>query len=373
MKAKWVIEGYFGRHDATIQRIPLTSLPVIIGRDRNLALALEKPEVSRQHAELLEIDGQLAVRDLNSSNGTFLNRQKVDGLAMLSHGDILHFASYEARLICEEQESQTADDDTRTTFNSMPLSDRLPAGLKELISLIDQRQVHAMFQPVTDTNGDFYAYELLGRGSSDTLPTSPMPLFRIAESMPGLATQLSEVMRDCGVAQAMALSDCPFQLFVNTHPEELQNLDQLYQSLERLRQQYPALALVLEIHEDGVSNVSAMADFARALKDLNMELAFDDFGAGQSRLTELTNVPVSLVKFDISLIRGLPSAGETKQKMVAALAAMTKSMGIKSLAEGVEDQDELDICARMGFDLIQGYYLGKPHNALDYQNPLRKV
>ena len=55
--------------------------------------------------------------------------------------------------------------------------------------------------------------------------------------------------------------------------------------------------------------------------------------------------------------------------MVAALAAMTKAMGIQALAEGVEEADELELCRQMNFDLAQGWYYGKPGPNLNYKNP----
>jgi FOG: EAL domain len=103
------------------------------------------------------------------------------------------------------------------------------------------------------------------------------------------------------------------------------------------------------------------------------ELAFDDFGAGQSRLSELADISVHYVKFDIALIRGLPDAGPAKQTLVSSLCDMTRAMGVKVLAEGVETVREFELCREMKFDLIQGYYFGKPKDDLSYQNPLKRT
>ena len=136
--------------------------------------------------------------------------------------------------------------------------------------------------------------------------------------------------------------------------------------MQKLRIAFPSLPMVLEIHEDAMTDVKLMKGFAEQLMSMNVELAFDDFGAGQARLMEMIDVPVKYVKFDIALIRGLHNAPESKQKLVAALAAMTKAMGILTLAEGVEEPEELAMCEKMDFDLIQGYYFGKPSPDLNY-------
>ena len=196
-----------------------------------------------------------------------------------------------------------------------------------------------------------------------------MELFRIAESMPGKDTELSVLMRECGVEQAFIQSPTQ-RLFMNTHPSEMKNADVLLANLRSMRERYPALPLVLEIHEDAVADIEMLRRFTAELTAMDVELAYDDFGAGQARLMEMTEVPVKYVKFDIALICGLHKAPEAKQNMVAALVAMTRAMGIQALAEGVEEPEELQLCKQMNFDLIQGYFFGKPHTSLAYDNRL---
>ena len=370
MPRKWVLEGYFGSNQDSLQRIPLSQLPQKVGRDPSLMLAIVQSEVSRVHAEFFEDDGQLMLRDFDSTNGTFVNHQQLKGEMSLRHGDVVHFASYEVRVLQERDDTSIAatSDGTMTMLNVMPLSNKLPTGLNELQTLLDEKAISAMFQPIVSCSGELFGYEVLGRGSRPDLPVSPLDLFRIAESMPGKDAQLSEVMRDVGVDQGYAQSK-EHRIFMNTHPAELKNVDKLLTSMRNLRERCPELPMVMEIHEDAITDVALMKRMANELHAMDVELAYDDFGAGQARLMEMIEVPVKYVKFDIALIRGLHNAPESKQKMVAALAAMTKAMGIQALAEGVEEEGELELCKQMNFDLIQGYYFGKPAKLLDYKNP----
>lgn len=91
-----------------------------------------------------------------------------------------------------------------------------------------------------------------------------------------------------------------------------------------------------------------------------MSLAFDDFGAGQARLTELVEVHPEYLKFDMSLIRSIDQAPKDKVQMVRSLVHMAADLGIIPLAEGVETQGERDACVDIGFQLGQGYLFGKP-------------
>jgi len=366
MSKKWVLEGYFGEDKDSLQRIPLSVFPAKVGRDSSLDLAIEQSEVSRLHAEFHDVDGKLILKDLGSTNGTFVNNQQLKGEINLRHGDVVHFASYAVRVL-ELTFVSPERDSSMTMINVIPRSDKLPTGLNELQVLLDERAIKSQFQPIVHLDGSLYGYEVLGRGSRPDLPISPMDLFRIAESMPGKDAELSLLMRDCGVEQACQQSHL-HRIFMNTHPSEIKDIDFLLSTMRKLREKFESLPMVLEIHEDAITNIEMMKKFSRELTAMNIELAYDDFGAGQARLMEMIEVPVKYIKFDISLIRGLHNAPESKQKMVAALAAMTKSMGIQTLAEGVEELEELQLCKQMNFDLIQGYYFGKPSLLLNYNN-----
>jgi EAL domain-containing protein (putative c-di-GMP-specific phosphodiesterase class I) len=364
MSKKWVLEGYFG--EESLQRIPLSVFPAKVGRDSSFTVAIEKSEISRLHAQFFNVDGQLELKDLGSTNGTFVNNKPLKGQTNLRHGDVVHFASYSVRVL-ELILDTPEHDSSMTMINVIPRSDKLPTGLNELQILLEKRAIKSQFQPIVHLDGSLYGYEVLGRGSLPELPISPMELFRIAESMPGKDAELSLLMRDCGVEQACQQS-LSHRMFMNTHPSEIKDIDFLLGTMRKLREKFESLPMVLEIHEDAITNIEIMKKFSKELTAMNIELAYDDFGAGQARLMEMIEVPVKYIKFDISLIRGLHKAPESKQKMVAALAAMTQSMGIQTLAEGVEEIEELKLCKQMNFDLIQGYYFGKPALSLNYEN-----
>ena len=105
---------------------------------------------------------------------------------------------------------------------------------------------------------------------------------------------------------------------------------------------------------------TSLAELRSLLKRLDIKLAYDDFGVGESRLNDLAEVAPDYVKFDMSLIRDIDSATPQRQQVVAALVQMVRNLGITSLAEGVETDGEDETCRQMGFDLGQGYLYGRP-------------
>jgi EAL domain-containing protein (putative c-di-GMP-specific phosphodiesterase class I) len=127
-----------------------------------------------------------------------------------------------------------------------------------------------------------------------------------------------------------------------------------------LRDSAPNQSLSLEIHEAAVTDLDAMAQLRRQLTDLNIYLAYDDFGAGQARILDLVEVPPDVLKFDISLVRDINNASPKRHRMVSMLVEMVRDFGISPLAEGIETSAEAETCLQLGFELAQGFYFGRP-------------
>jgi len=356
----WFLEGYFS--GGTLGRLPINSFPFQIGRQPGIGFTVPSGSASRIHAEITKSDDHLVLRDNNSTNGTFINHKRLQGEMPVEHGDVLHFADYEVRLIKEVVKKPSEVTAGRMTVVGMAaLSDKMPVGVRELQELLDKKMIIPAFQPIVDCSEEavIHAYEILGRGNHPTLSRSPGPLFRIAESMDGLALRLSQLFRDAGISAAASF-DTKAKFFVNIHPDELTDMRILMQQMEKLRKAYPNVNLVLEIHEKAASNLEDMKKICRELETMKVELAYDDFGAGQARLMELVEAPAHYLKFDINLVRGIDKAPTAKQDMVQMLVQMAKKIGIATLAEGLEHKEEVIACRAMGFDYIQGYYFGKP-------------
>jgi EAL domain-containing protein (putative c-di-GMP-specific phosphodiesterase class I) len=365
MSKCWVLEGYFGNDSESLLRMPLNMFPARVGRDPLLFLPILQADVSRMHAEFFQRGDQLLLRDLGSRNGTLVNLAPLQGEILLQHGDVLHFASHEMRLMEVAQSEQ--DELNSTRFVAQPQSSKLPMGVSQFQRMLDARQVSCVFQPIVTLSGQLYAYEILGRGCRADFPASPDELFHIAESLPGKDVELSLLMRNAGVAEGHAqLQGRVCKLFMNTHPAELRRPKQLIDSLAGLREAFPHQQLVLEIHEDAVTDIASLKRLSQELCAMDIELAYDDFGAGQTRLLELIEVPVKYVKFDMSLVQGIHLASSARQKMIGSLVAMTRAMGIATLAEGVELFEEVELCREIGFDLAQGYHFSKPLKTLNY-------
>ncbi|HNF88606.1 MAG TPA: EAL domain-containing protein [Thiobacillaceae bacterium] len=361
MIESWYLEGAAAGGNNLLY--PLERLPFRVGRDATCELSVASRDISRVHAQI-EADGHggLRVVDLGSTNGTFVNRQRIEKSADLKEGDILHFGTSEFRLkrkAAARQEAPAENADRTMFFNrSMDLPENFLLQEKEFLEMLDQDLVTVAYQPIVNF-GDrsLAAYEVLGRGNHSALPQAPIRLLSLAATL-GKEVELSEAFRAAGARAAAARGE-KLRLFMNSHPKEMFT-ERLYQSLAVLAGLAPNMEIVLEVHETAVAEVDKMKVMAARLKEMGILFAYDDFGAGQARLNELAEVPPDVVKFDMALIRDLHRASEKKQQMVARLVNIVLDIGSTPLAEGVETEGEAGLCLDMGFQLCQGYLTGKP-------------
>ena len=361
MKKQWVLESVSA--DGTRSDFVITQLPCRIGRSKGNDLVIANLGLSRdQEVIARDITGQLRLTDENSTNGTFVNRRRIDGYCLLKENDVIHFASAEFQL-----RRRLLDDEDTLSFDQMqtlvipaeaPLSDHLAPNEAELDELIMGQGISGAAQPIVDAvSRRVVAYELLGRANHPRLPGTPIELFALAEAL-DREEALSQAFRDFGVSQASPRLNGN-TLFINAHPKETFSAAFLA-SLEHIRKASPRLDIVVEIHESAVTQIEKLRELANRLEELGIRFAYDDFGAGQARLLELADVPAHFVKFDMTLIRGLHNASERKRKIVRDLVQMVLATGSVPLAEGVEDEAEAQACIDMGFHLIQGYLTGRP-------------
>ncbi|MCA9200315.1 MAG: EAL domain-containing protein, partial [Planctomycetales bacterium] len=204
---------------------------------------------------------------------------------------------------------------------------------------------------------EIIAYEVLARSSLDEFK-NPALMFGVAERL-GQEAALSELMRMEGlrIAAASPLQNARF--FLNTHPAEVVNV-RLLRSLETLRSQFPQTAVTIEVHEAAVTDWQSIKELRSVLESLDMQLSYDDFGAGQGRLLELCEAPPHVLKFDMQLIRDIDHAADARQDLVRSLVEVALDLGTIPLAEGIETQGEHDACLSLGFQLGQGYLYAKP-------------
>jgi EAL domain-containing protein (putative c-di-GMP-specific phosphodiesterase class I) len=332
-----------------VRQIAINSWPFRIGRRADLPFSLPSSSVSKEHAEIYHDGKGPRIRDLDSRNGTFVNGVRIHGEAPLKPGDLIHFADHEFRLCYESNANANA---------TMQLDrNEFVSSLGQFEKLFDESAALPFFQPIVALPGaEIFGYEVLARSRLDGLQ-SPKQMFAVAARL-SREGQLSRLFRREGVQAGQELPGLP-NLFLNTHPVELTD-SELIESLRELRVLAPNQPLTLEIHEAAVTDLALMRELHRELQDLKIQLAYDDFGAGQARLIDLIEVRPDYLKFDICLVRDIHTGSEQRRGMLETLVHMAHGLGVAVLAEGIECEGEGDVCAQLGFDYAQGYHYGRP-------------
>jgi diguanylate cyclase len=122
--------------------------------------------------------------------------------------------------------------------------------------------------------------------------------------------------------------------------------------------------LVLEITEDSVLTGGHVIDTLKALSDFGVMIALDDFGTGQSSLGVLRSCPVDILKLDKSFVDGI-GEGTQQAAIATAVVKMAQAMGLDAVAEGIEDEAQIDFLLGIEYHLGQGFHLARPLPADD--------
>ena len=121
----------------------------------------------------------------------------------------------------------------------------------------------------------------------------------------------------------------------------------------------PTSSLTVEVTESSIMQGEEAIDRLRQIRDSGIRVALDDFGTGYSSLSALKGLPIDELKIDRSFVTDL-NQGSDGKAIMSAVIAMAKQLNLALVAEGVENEVELDYLRLKGVDTIQGFYFSKP-------------
>ncbi|WP_313275533.1 bifunctional diguanylate cyclase/phosphodiesterase, partial [Stenotrophomonas sp.] len=202
---------------------------------------------------------------------------------------------------------------------------------------------------------------------------SPDVFIPIAERS-GLIIPIGEWVLDQACAQLRQWHDAGnanWTMAVNLSPMQFSS-PTLVDSVRRTLQRHAIAAhqLTLEVTEStAMKDVEATLQMLQALTDMGVQIAIDDFGTGYSSLLYLKRMPATELKIDRAFVRDLEHNSEDAA-IVASIIALGRSLQLQVVAEGVETAAQRDFLGEMGCDVLQGYHLGRPMDAIEF---MRKV
>jgi len=238
----------------------------------------------------------------------------------------------------------------------------------DLRRALDDGELFLHYQPTFElTSGHMVGVEALARWRHPSRGLVPPSEFIPLAEATGLIRPigiwvLREACRQAAAWQrAHPHRDKPLSLNINLSGRQLQHAEVVDDVAHALRESgLPPEALVLEMTEsilmDDSENVLAIL---QQLKQLGARLAIDDFGTGYSSLSYLHRFPVDMLKIDRSFVERLSHTSDNAE-LARTVVRLGQSMQLVVVAEGVEDHAQFLALRRMGCDIGQGYYFGRP-------------
>jgi diguanylate cyclase (GGDEF)-like protein/PAS domain S-box-containing protein len=246
----------------------------------------------------------------------------------------------------------------------------------ELRRALERDELVVHYQPIVDvTSGRVAGVEALVRWNHPERGlVGPYEFISIAESS-GLIVPLGDwvLNRSCREVHALTLPRGEtLRLSVNVSPRQLSNQRFFIEVENALKTSaFEARLLTLEVTESlFVDDVAGRLDLLNKLRGTHVQIAIDDFGTGYSSLKLLGEMPVDILKIDKSFIDHVVTSPESA-RLVQMILHLAKDLGVRTVAEGVEDQDQLETLQNMGCQLIQGYYFSKPIPVQELQTLLQ--
>ena len=237
----------------------------------------------------------------------------------------------------------------------------------DLRDALRRRELTLHYQPLVELpSGRVSGVEALARWDHpERGSVSPGEFVPLAEES-GLVVDLGrwvlgEACREGRRFQEAYPTEPPFAMAVNVAARQLTSpwlVEEVRKALAESH--FPASSLVLEITEGALMrDASSIVPTLHALRALGVRLAIDDFGTGWSSLSRLRSFPVDKLKIDRSFISEITSSSDDAP-IVAAIVAMAHSLGLTTVAEGVETLEQLACLHEHGCEEVQGFLLSRP-------------
>ena len=238
----------------------------------------------------------------------------------------------------------------------------------ELKIAIEENQFELFYQPkVNIENGKLYGLESLLRWRHPNGDIrSPNSFFSVAEER-GLMSLISDFVVKQAVADICSWNksgNWPGTVSINIHPVQIIDRHRMHQLVSIVNDAgVLASQITLEITEECIvgRGTDEVPDILNHMRENGFKISFDDFGTGYASLTHLKTLPVDEIKLDRSFISDLDASGSDRA-IVLAMINLASSLGLLTVAEGVENENQHALLLAMGCSLGQGYYYSKPMN-----------
>ena len=281
----------------------------------------------------------------------------IDSKALLRNADL---AMYHAKAEGKNNFQFYQQEMNEKAHNRLILESKLKHAIKA-----SEFELH--YQPqVNISNGNIIGFEALIRWRDSELGLVPPNNFIPLAEETGLISEIGEWVIKQAYRDWQALIEMGFQntrMAVNVAAHQFRDQEQLCNTIKNAIQNHPmcpANMFTVELTESTlIDDIKSTVDTLNILKTLGVSLSIDDFGTGYSSLNYLQRFPFDQLKIDKSFVQDL-SLDENVEAITSAILIMANKLGMKVIAEGIEEQGQSDFLLEQGCELAQGFLYYKP-------------
>jgi EAL domain-containing protein (putative c-di-GMP-specific phosphodiesterase class I) len=339
---------YFQQQGGPVQKTLLTSFPFSIGRNDTTDLPINSTRVSREHAAIVRAGNTYRVRDLDSTNGTYVNGQRIEE-ATLSDGDLVVIADVEftffsglaqgpRKTVTQVIGFREADSTTLKSSDVVRSLRRLQETALQGSSCVGRRDVTEL------SSAKVVGYEVFPRSGQPRSDTTEIDR-RVLAAQSRLSLRLREMF--CLAATDAIAGSRGLKLFL---PLETSDLDPgiVEQYVDLLAGVVPQLSdVVLEFPDGSVNDISYFHDLHRRLKARGVLLCYSDFAAGKAQVEVHKKVPPNFVKLARTLTRSVLQEA-SRQTQLEAMVADCRRIGCEVIVPDVESGRSAQLFGRLG-------------------------
>ncbi len=277
--------------------------------------------------------------------------------------------------IAEASLNQTKGTGTKGVVNYSPaINSKISGMLKmknDLINAIERREFTVYYEPKVDIQN----FAIAGVEALVRWRKPEEGLIRPARFIPlleetGLIVEVGQWVFEEAAKQVMQwkANGHNLRVAINVSAAQLEQKDFVRWIIMTAKDKgIDPLSIELEITESLIMrNVEDKIEKLLQLRDYGIQVAVDDFGTGYSSLAYLRRLPVNSLKIDISFIKSLPE-DKDNTKITETIISLAKALNLKTIAEGVDRNEQIAFLKKLGCDEAQGYYFSMPMPADEFE------
>ncbi len=353
---------YYPPNSSRPERKLLESFPFVIGRVESVDLQILSSKVSREHAAVLHDNHVFTIRDLGSTNGTFVNGSKIDE-APLRDGDIVTIADVEVTLripsskVSEATATQVIEHSRVDTRTGQP---DLVQELRRYRETLLRRAQRVGFERIIALDSDeVFGFEAVVR-DDDSVDTRLKRMLHATECR--LVERLQQQYRLLAAEQASHLEN-PSHVFFRLHTFEI-GADGLTDSLRSLRDVLGSVhQIVVEIPDSAVCDIPFFRGFLEQLREFDVLIAHDGFHGSESQLLDKSDLAPDFLKLAPTMVQGI-TRNSGGQQQVQSIVRAARQLNCGVIAVGVRSDEEAETFKGLGCQFAQGEGWGRSSGVL---------